>query len=273
MGSQYFNTSSHYIKAGSMTIFNLNADMAEGYGPWKMGDDEGLLDIVQSANIACGFHAGDYNIMAAVMSSAAKKGVSLGTHPGFDDLHGFGRRKMNLSSAEIENLIAYQTGAAIAMASLVGAEITHIKPHGAINNMACADRSMSDAICRAAKAVAPDLIMLAPALSELAASSQDHGLKTAIEVFADRAYMPDGQLAPRSRPDAMIHDPEEALTNCKRMIGDGEILALDGSTLKVSAHSICVHGDEPTALAMARHVKDGLVAAGFTTATLPQLLS
>ena len=223
-----------------MTIFNLNADMAEGYGPWKMGDDEGLLDIVQSANIACGFHAGDYNIMAAVMSSAAKKGVSL---------------------------------AAIAMASLVGAEITHIKPHGAINNMACADRSMSDAICRAAKAVAPDLIMLAPALSELAASSQDHGLKTAIEVFADRAYMPDGQLAPRSRPDAMIHGPEEALTNCKRMIGDGEILALDGSTLKVSAHSICVHGDEPTALAMARHVKDGLVAAGFTTATLPQLLS
>ena len=245
--------------------------MAEGFGPWTMGDDDGLLNIVQSANIACGFHAGDYNIMASVMASAHKKGVSLGAHPGFDDLHGFGRRKMTLSQAEIENIIAYQTGAALAMAALVGAEITHIKAHGALNNMACADRGMADAISRAIKAVAPDLIMLAPALSDLAASSQDHGLKTAIEVFADRAYMPDGQLAPRNRPDAMIHDKDMALTHCKRMMGDGEILTLDGTKLKVSAHSICVHGDEPTALAMAQHIRDGLIAEGFTTQTLPQL--
>jgi UPF0271 protein len=254
-----------------MTVFNLNADMAEGYGPWTMGDDDGLLDIVQSANIACGFHAGDYNIMAQVMALAAKKGVSIGAHPGFDDLHGFGRRQMKLSSAEIENLVAYQTGAAIALASLAGARITHIKAHGALNNMACADRDMANAISKAVKAVDASLIMLAPALSELAASSEDAGLATAIEVFADRTYMPDGQLTPRSRPDAMITDAGLALEHCKRMLGDGEILTNNGKKLKVSAHSICVHGDEPSALVLARRIRDGLTAEGFKTATIPEM--
>ena len=159
-----------------MKKFNLNADMAEGYGPWKMGDDQGLLDIVQTANIACGFHAGDHNIMADVMTKAQTNGVSIGAHPGFYDLHGFGRRKMNLSMAEIETPIAYQTGAALAIADLVDAKVTHVKPHGAIEQMACADRSMSDAITKAVKAVAPDLIMLAPALSELPPSGIDAGL-------------------------------------------------------------------------------------------------
>ncbi len=256
-----------------MPRFNLNADMAEGYGPWTMGDDEGLLAIVQSANIACGFHAGDPNIMARVMTAATTHGVSIGAHPGFYDLHGFGRRPMKLTHAEIEHLVAYQTGAALAIADLVGAKLTHIKAHGALNNMACADRGMADAIARATKAAAPELIMLAPALSALAEASQDHGLTTAIEVFADRAYMPDGQLAPRSRPDAMIHDPQEALTNCLRMMGDGTIIALDGSKLAIEAHSICVHGDEPSAIAMAKHVCDGLKDAGFEPVSLPVMMA
>jgi len=253
--------------------YNLNSDMAEGYGPWKMGDDEGLLDLVHSANIACGLHAGDYNIMASVMRRASEKGVSIGAHPGFHDLHGFGRRQIRLSEAEIENLIAYQLGAALAMAELVGTRVTHVKPHGALNNMAATDQGMSMAIARAIRAVDPSQILLAPVLSELVTAGQKEGLAVAEEIFADRAYMPDGQLVPRSRPDAMIHDAETALANCLRMIGDGVIRAVDGSELRINGHSICVHGDEPSALAMVRHLKAGIESEGFTPATLPQMIN
>ena len=256
-----------------MGIFNLNADMAEGYGPWQMGDDEGLLGLVQSANIACGFHAGDANIMARVMASAHEKGVSIGAHPGFQDLHGFGRRKMNLSMAEIENLMAYQLGAALAMAALAGAQVTHVKPHGALNNMAAVDEDMSMAIARAIKAVDASQILLAPTLSAIVTAGRECGLVVVEEVFADRAYMPDGQLAPRSRPDAMIHNPDDALAHCLRMLGEGVIVTLDGSRLNTAGRSICVHGDEPSALAMVQHLKSGLEAAGMRPATLPELVA
>lgn len=253
--------------------YNLNSDMAEGYGPWKMGDDEGLLDLVHSANIACGLHAGDYNIMASVMRMASAKGVSIGAHPGFHDLHGFGRRQIRLSEAEIENLIAYQLGAALAMAELVGARVTHVKPHGALNNMAATDQGMSMAIARAVRAVDPSQILLAPVLSEMVTAGRKTGLAVAEEIFADRAYMPDGQLVPRSRPDAMIHDAETALENCLRMLGDGILRAVDGTERPIKGQSICVHGDEPSALAMVRSLKSGLEAAGFTPATLPQIVN
>lgn len=256
-----------------MQRFNLNCDMAEGYGPWSMGDDDGLLEIVQTANIACGYHGGDHNIMARVMKSAQAQNVSIGAHPGFYDLHGFGRRPMQLAHREIENLLAYQIGAACSIATLVDAEITHIKPHGALNNMACADRPMSDAITRAVKAVSPNLILLAPALSKLAESSIDSGLITAIEVFADRTYQPDGQLTSRRQPDALITDSDQALKNCLRMIGEGEIKATDGTILEIAAHSVCIHGDEPTARSMAKHIKDGLIKAGFKPATLPEMMA
>ena len=252
-------------------VFNLNADMAEGYGPWKMGDDDGLLKLVQSANIACGFHAGDANIMGKVMAMATQNGVSIGAHPGFQDLHGFGRRKLNLSMKEIENLIAYQLGAALAMASLVGSEVTHVKPHGALNNMAAIDADISAAIAKAIKAVDKSQILLAPTLSAMVTAGQDAELTVVEEIFADRAYMPDGQLAPRSRPDAMIHDPDQALAHCLRMIGNGDIVTLDGTVLKTNAKSICVHGDEPSALAMVGHLKSGLEEAGFNPVTLPDL--
>tara|TARA_Y100000589_G_scaffold328466_1_gene372629 strand:- start:1590 stop:2360 length:771 start_codon:yes stop_codon:yes gene_type:complete len=256
-----------------MTDFNLNADMAEGYGPWRMGDDDGLLQIISSANIACGFHAGDYQIMGAVMKLADSLGVSIGAHPSFYDLHGFGRRQMRLSYSEIERLIAYQLGASLGIAAAEHACVTHIKPHGAINNMACADASLSAAIVRAVKAIDSDIIMLAPVLSELLTEAEKAGLPVAAEVFADRAYMPDGQLVPRGRPDAMIHDPEASLTHCLRMFGDGEIQTVDGGRLRVMAQSVCVHGDGPAALATAQHIKHGLQAAGFQIKTLPQMIS
>ena len=256
-----------------MKQFNLNADMAEGYGPWEMGDDGGLLDIVQTANIACGFHAGDFNIMARTMAAAAGKGVGVGAHPGFHDLHGFGRRQMHLPEREIENLVAYQVGASLGIAAQVGATVGHVKPHGALNNMACADRSIAGAIARSVKAVDPGQILLAPALSELAKAGEKAGLGVVEELFADRAYMPDGQLAPRSRPDALVHDPAVALGNCIRMLDEGLVTALDGTEIKVGGRSICVHGDGPSAVAMARHVRDGLEAAGFAPAALGELLA
>ena len=255
-----------------MKLFNLNADMAEGFGPWRMGDDEGLLDIVQSANIACGFHAGDQDTMAGVMAAATEKGVGIGAHPGFDDRHGFGRRPMQLPGSEIENLVAYQLGACLGVAARVGAAVKHVKPHGALNNMACADADMAGAIARSVKAVDSKLILLAPALSELAKAGGREGLAVVEELFADRAYMPDGQLAPRSRPDAMVRDPGLALENCVRMLGEGEIVALDGTVVAVSARSVCVHGDEPAAVALARHVREGLEAEGFKPAALANLI-
>ena len=253
--------------------FNLNADMAEGYGPWKMGDDDGLLTLIKSANIACGFHAGDHNIMAQVMQQAHQKGVSIGAHPGFLDLHGFGRRKMSLSLAELERLMAYQIGASLGMASVVNARVTHVKVHGALSNMACADADMAAALCRAVKAVDSALILLSPALSCLSAKGYETGLQVAEEIFADRAYMPDGQLVPRSQDNAMIEEPEESLAQCLSVFVDGKVRCVDGSFLAMPAHSICVHGDGPTALALAGHVKHGMEAAGFTNVTLPEMLS
>lgn len=254
-----------------MTNFNLNADMAESYGPWKMGNDDALLPVINSANIACGFHGGDYHIMAETMKKAAAHGVSIGAHPGFYDLHGFGRRQLNLSLNEIENLIAYQLGAAIGAAALVGAKVTHVKPHGALNNMAANHADMAMAIARAVKAVDKSQIFLAPVLSALVTAGHECGLLVAEEIFADRAYMPDGQLAPRHLSDAMIHDPDEALERSLEMLTERRITAIDGTSLAIAPHSLCVHGDGPSAVAMAEHLKQGLTAAGLTAKPLPDM--
>lgn len=256
-----------------MTRFNLNADMAEGFGDWQMGHDDGLLGIVNTANIACGFHAGDYNIMGNVMTLAKANNVSVGAHPGFYDLHGFGRRPIHLSDGEVERLIAYQLGATLAVGQLSGIAVTHIKPHGAINNMACADRALADAIVRGTKAVDSNIILLAPVLSELYKAGEAAGLAVAGEVFADRAYMPDGQLVPRSRPDAMIEDKTESLTQCLEIFCDHIIRCIDGSTLAVEAESVCVHGDGPHAVEIATFIKEGLEAEGLQPVCLPDMLS
>lgn len=255
-----------------MIRFNINADMAEGYGPWQMGDDDGLLQIIGSANIACGFHGGDYAIMGKVMQQADAAGVSIGAHPGFYDLHGFGRRQLQLSDTETERLVAYQLGAALGIAALNGLRVSHVKPHGALNNMACADQAMAAAIVRAIKAVDDSQILLAPVLSALLEAGENAGLPVAAEVFADRAYMPDGQLVPRNRPDAMIHEPDLSLAHCIRMLEDGVIRCIDNSELKIQADSICVHGDEPGAVATASVLKQGLIDRGMEMVPLPQLV-
>ena len=253
--------------------YNLNADMAEGYGPWKMGDDQALLDIISSANIACGFHAGDHNIMGDIMQAATAKGVSLGAHPSFLDLHGFGRRQMTLSTAEIERLMAYQIGASLGMAAYAGARITHVKVHGALSNMACADGDMAHAICKAIAAVDIRLILLSPVLSQLSQKGRQAGLMVAEEVFADRRYLPDGQLVPRSHELAMIHDPEEGLEQCLSIFTDGAVRTIEGAMLAMPADSICVHGDGPQALQMAQIVRKGMAENGFTLVTLPDMLA
>jgi UPF0271 protein len=250
---------------------NLNADLGEGYGPWTMGDDAAMLDIVASANIACGGHAGDPDVMRRTLRLARERGVSIGAHPSYPDLQGFGRRTMSLSAAELENQVAAQVGALSAIAALEAARVTHVKPHGALNNLACANRSVADTICRAVRAIDPALIMLAPAASQLVAAGRAAGLAVIEEIFADRAYLPDGQLVPRSRPDAMIHGAEACLAHVLAMLEAGALIAVDGTRIATPIGSICVHGDSPGAVAVARHLREQLAARGHQVLPLPEI--
>ncbi len=248
---------------------NLNADLGEGYGPWKMGDDAAMLDIVASANIACGGHAGDPDTMRRTLRLARERGVSVGAHPSYPDLQGFGRRAMALSPAELESQVAGQVGALAGIAALEDIRLTHVKPHGALNNLACVDRSVADTICRAVAAIDRALILLAPAASELVVAGRATGLPVVEEIFADRAYLPDGQLVPRSRPDAMIHGAEACLAHVLAMLDAGALLAVDGTRIATPIGSICVHGDNPGAVAVARHLREQLTARGHQVLPLP----
>jgi UPF0271 protein len=250
---------------------NLNADLGEGYGPWTMGDDAAMLDIVASANIACGGHAGDPDVMRRTLRLARERGVSIGAHPGYPDLQGFGRRAMVLSAAELENQVAAQVGALSAIAALEAARVTHVKPHGALNNLACVDRKVADTICGAVRAVDPGLILLAPAASQLVAAGRAAGLAVVEEIFADRAYLPDGQLVPRSRPDAMIHGAAACLAHVLAMLEAGALIAADGTRIATPIGSICVHGDSPGAVAVARHLREQLAARGHQVLPLPEI--
>ncbi len=251
---------------------NLNADMGEGFGPWPMGDDAGLLGIVGAANIACGFHAGDPMTMRATVRAAKAAGVDIGAHPGFPDLQGFGRREMRLSTAEVEALVIVQTGAMLGVAAAEGARVVHVKPHGALNNMACRDDALADAIARAVAAVDPALILLAPATSALFRAGERAGLRTAAEIFADRTYAETGELTPRSQPHAMIHDPADSVAQILRFLRAGGITAPSGAVLPTPLHSVCVHGDGPNAAAIAATVRDGLTAAGVALGGLEAAL-
>lgn len=252
---------------------NLNADLGEGYGPWRMGDDAAMLEIVASANIACGGHAGDPDVMRRTVHLAKARGVSIGAHPSYPDLQGFGRRPMALSAAELENQIATQIGALAGVAALEAARVTHVKPHGALNNLACVDRAVADTICRAIRAIDPALILLAPAASQLVAAGRAAGLPVVQEIFADRAYLPDGQLVPRSRPDAMIHGAAACLAHVVAMLDAGALIAVDGTRLPTAIGSICVHGDSPDAVGIARRLRDELGALGHDILPLPAILA
>lgn len=251
------------------TRINLNADLGEGYGPWRMGDDAAMLEIVASANIACGGHAGDPDVMRRTVRLARERGVSIGAHPSYPDLHGFGRRPMRLTATELESQIAFQVGALCGIAALEAAQVTHVKPHGALNNLACVDRAVADTICRAMRSVDRRLILLAPAASQLVLAGHTAELVVVEEIFADRAYQPDGQLVPRSRPDAMIHGPAACLAHVIAMLDAGELIAVDGTRIPTAIGSICVHGDSPDAVAVARHLREQLSLRGREIVPLP----
>jgi 5-oxoprolinase (ATP-hydrolysing) subunit A len=250
---------------------NLNSDLGESFGPWKMGSDGEMLAIVRSANVACGFHASDPMVMAETVRLAVKNDVSIGAHPSFPDLQGFGRRVMHFSNAEIEKMIAYQIGALVGVAATVGGKVTHVKPHGMMCNMAAEDESMATAIARATKAIDPGLIFLAQANTELSKAGHKAGLRVAEEVFADRTYTDAGLLTPRREPNAMIHDTAQAVEHVKRMIAEQALFSLSGKRIPCQVDSVCVHGDEPTAVATARGVRAGLEALQIRIVTLPEL--
>jgi 5-oxoprolinase (ATP-hydrolysing) subunit A len=251
---------------------NLNADLGESFGAYRMGDDAALLAIVGSANVACGFHGGDPLVMAQTVRLAKAAGVSIGAHPAFPDLQGFGRRVMRLTPDELAAVVTYQVGALMGMTQSQGLRVTHVKPHGAMSNLACEDAAMASTIARAVHAVDRDLILLAPALSELATAGRAAGLRVADEVFADRAYTDDGDLVPRSQPGAVLSSSAECLAHVLRMLDRGGIVCASGKVLPTSFHSICVHGDNAHAVATAAAVRDGLLAAGHTLSPLPDLM-
>ncbi|HJQ56764.1 MAG TPA: 5-oxoprolinase subunit PxpA [Vineibacter sp.] len=255
------------------TDVNINSDLGESFGPWKMGNDAEVLKIVRSANVACGYHAGDPMVMAETVKLSIANGVSIGAHPGFPDLQGFGRRVMRFSNAEIEMIIAYQIGALMAIAAAHGGKVTHVKPHGMMANMSAEDEDLSMAMARAIKAVDRDLIFLAQAVTPQVTASRKLGLRTAEEVFADRTYTDKGILTPRKEPNAMIHDPQEALRAVKRMVEEQAIYSTSGRKIPCRVDSVCVHGDGPTAVQTALTVRDGLAASQIRIVPLPELRS
>ena len=252
-----------------MKTIDLNCDMGEGFGAWKMGDDEALLDHVTSANIACGFHAGDPGTIHRTVKLALAKGVSVGAHPSLPDLQGFGRRVMNVSGQEAYDMVLYQVGALAAFAAACGGRLSHVKAHGALYNMAAKDAKLASAIASAVKDYDARLVLFGLAGSELVRAGQQAGLRTASEVFADRTYQADGSLTPRSQADAMIHDADTAIAQVRRMVGEGKVRSRQGSDAPVQADTLCIHGDEPGAVEFAKRVRAALDADGIRVAAIP----
>ena len=251
---------------------NLNADLGESFGAWPMGDDANLLPLVDSANVACGFHAGDPLVMSQTLSLAKEHDVSVGAHPGFPDLQGFGRRQMHLSAAETQAMVMYQLAALQGMANANGHQMTHIKPHGALNNMACEDRNLADCIVGSVKQFNSSLIFLAPVLSELEAAADAAGLPVAREIFADRAYTDSGTLVSRREPGAVLCNADQCIEHIRRMIDAQGIVSISGKILKTDFHSICVHGDNAHAVDTARRIRKSVLADGHQLCALPELV-
>lgn len=247
-----------------MKSVDLNADLGEGFGPWKMGDDPAMLGIVSTANIACGAHAGDPRTMRETVALARDRGVAIGAHPGYADLAGFGRRPMpGITVAEIENLVAYQVGAFAGICALEGYPATHVKTHGALGNACADDDDLACAVARAIRAVNPNLGFMVMPGTATARAAEKFGLAPINEIYADRTYAPSFNLTPRSQPNAMIHDVSIALKRIVETVETGRLVATDGSFLDVPIDSICVHGDSPSAVAMAAELRRGLSDAGY----------
>ena len=248
-------------------IIDLNCDLGEGFGAWEMGNDAAMIELATSVNVACGFHAGDADTMRKTVGLAKARGVSIGAHPGYRDLHGFGRRPVaGLSSAEIENLVAYQIGALQAIATLAGHKVTHVKAHGALSNVACDDDLTARAIASAIKAVDRDLIFVVLANSKLVSAGEAAGLPMAHEIFADRAYEDDGSLVSRRKPGAVLHAPAQIARRVVRMVQDGAVTSVSGKVIKMRMDTVCIHGDTPGAVEIGRGVRQALKDNGIEVA-------
>lgn len=245
-----------------MHRIDLNCDMGESFGAYRIGADEAVLPYITSANIACGFHAGDPSVMRRTVAAALDHGVAIGAHPGLPDLVGFGRRAMDITPDEAYDLVVYQVGALFGFVAAAGARLQHVKPHGALYNMAARDEALADAIARAVRDVDVGLILFGLSASRLVDAGERAGLRTAAEAFADRAYLPDGSLVPRRRPDALITDPAEAVARVVRMVREGRVRSVDGGDVAIRAETICIHGDGPHAAEFARRLREGLEAQG-----------
>ena len=245
-----------------MPAVDLNADLGEGFGIWQLGDDENMLDIVTSANLACGFHAGNPVGLARICGAAAARGVRIGAQVGYFDLAGFGRRRIEVEPEELRADVVYQIGALQAMARAAGTALGYVKPHGALYNTVASDPEQARAVAEAVHAADPGLPVLGPAGSAFFAEAVRLGLRTVAEAFADRAYLPDGTLVPRRDPGAVLHEPEQVADRVASMVTAGQLTAVDGSVIGVEAESICVHGDSPGAVRIAAAVRRRLQAEG-----------
>src|SRR5246127_4373077 len=236
---------------------DINADLGEG-----SGHDGQLFELISSANIATGFHAGDSDTMHAAVSAAKKHGVAVGAHPSFFDRENFGRKELKISSQDVFDAVAYQLGIFQAIASALDVQPNHVKPHGALYNMAVRDEKLADAIARAIESIDPKLILFAPDKSELARAGESHGLQIAREIFADRNYLNDGWLVPRTRADAVLNDPKEAAERVLRMLREGKVRSVEGRDVEVHGETVCVHGDTPGAVEFARELRTQLQREG-----------
>jgi 5-oxoprolinase (ATP-hydrolysing) subunit A len=251
-----------------MLSVDLNCDMGESFGPWRMGNDAELMKYVSSVNIACGFHAGDPSTMRKTVQLAIQNGIAIGAHPGYPDLQGFGRRNMAMSPAEIYDILLYQISALKGICEAQGARLNHVKPHGALYNQAAKDRAMSRAIADAVVSIDPSLVLYGLSGSHLIAEAEAAGLKTASEAFADRTYQKDGTLMPRTLPNAVIADTKTAAAQALQMVTAGSVKAVDETIISIKADTICIHGDGENALEFAGSISSVFARNGIIVTSI-----
>lgn len=251
-----------------MFYVDLNSDLGESFGNYTIGMDEEILKYVTSANVACGWHAGDAMVMEKTVALAGEFGTAVGAHPGFPDLMGFGRRNMAVTPAEAKAYVKYQLGALMAFTKSHGMTIQHVKPHGALYNMAAVDEGLARAMCEAVYEVDPEIIFMGLAGSKMITAAEAVGLRAASEVFADRAYNDDGTLVSRKLPGAVIKDKDLAIQRVVRMVREGKVTSINGNDIAIKADSVCVHGDNPKALEFVRNIRETLAAEGVEVRSL-----
>jgi UPF0271 protein len=255
-----------------VTAIDLNSDLGESFGAWAMGMDEEVMKYISSSNVACGWHGGDAEAMIRTVRAAKAKNVAVGAHPGYPDLLGFGRRNMACSPDELYAYTLYQVGALMGVCASEGVELQHVKPHGAMYNQAAKDPGLASAIAKAVKKLGGRIVLMGLANSAFEAAAAEAGVPFASEAFADRGYRADGSLTPRGQPGAFIHDPDEAAARMVKLVREGTVETSDGQVLKLQAHTICMHGDNPSAVKMAAAVRSALEKNGIAVKNIGEVL-